>query len=62
MRRGYLVNVGPAPVALEDHLARLAAKYDLELPPPDRGRIPPAHWTGRRLVHEWPRQGIHFDF
>jgi len=57
---GYLIDVGPAPVALEDHLARLASKYDLELPPTDGGGIPTAYGTGSRLVLEGPRQGIHF--
>jgi hypothetical protein len=56
----YLVDIGPAPVALEDHLARLAAKHDLELPPPDRSRISAAHRTRCRLVHERTRKGVHF--
>src|SRR5207302_5164703 len=54
------VDVGPAPVALEDHLAPVTAEHDLELPPPDRRGIAAAHGTRRGLVHEGPRQGVHF--
>src|SRR4029077_20617618 len=35
----YLVDIGPAPVALEDHLAWLASEHDLELPPTDGGSV-----------------------
>jgi hypothetical protein len=58
---GYLVDIRPAPVALEDHLARLASKHDLELPPTDGGGIPTAYRTRCRLVLEWTRKGVHFD-
>jgi hypothetical protein len=57
----YLVDIRPAPVALEDHLARLASKHDLELPPTDGGGVPAAYRTRCRLVHEWTRKGVHFD-
>src|ERR1700737_2575221 len=59
-RRPYLIDIGPAPVALEDNLAPVTAEHDLELPPPDRRGIAAAHGTGCGLVHEGPRQGIHF--
>jgi hypothetical protein len=55
-----LVDVRPAPVALEDHLARLASKHDLELPPTDGGGVPTAYRTRRRLVLEGTRKGVHF--
>src|SRR4029077_4764826 len=56
----YLVDIGPAPVALEDHLARLASEHDLELPPTDGGGVPTAYRTRCRLVHEGTRKGVHF--
>src|SRR5258708_35431917 len=55
-----LVDVGPAPVALEDHLARLASKHDLELPPTDGGGVTTAYRTRGRLVLEGTRKGVHF--
>jgi hypothetical protein len=61
--RGFplvLIDIGPASVALEDHLASIAPEHDLKLTSPDRGGIAAAHRAGCRLVHEWPRQGIHF--
>src|SRR5258706_15586010 len=59
-KRGDLVDVGPAPVELEDHLARLASKHDLELPPTDGGGVPTAYRTRRRLILERTRKGVHF--
>jgi len=59
-QRRYLIDIRPASVALEDHLAPIAPEHDLELTPPDRGGIAATHGARCRLVHEWPRQGIHF--
>jgi hypothetical protein len=59
-QRRYLIDIRPAPVALEDYLARIASEHDLELTSPDRGGVAAAHRAGCHLVHEWTRQGIHF--
>src|SRR5450759_5793544 len=55
------VDIGPAPVALENDLASLAAEHDLEVPPSDRRRVAPAHRAGCCLVLERSRQGFDLD-
>src|SRR5258708_22386722 len=56
-----LVDVGPAPVALEDHLAGVAAEDDLEVAAADGGSVPPANGAGSGLIHERGGQGIDLD-
>src|SRR5438034_1789143 len=55
------VDVGPRPVPLEDDLASLAAKNDLEVAPPDRARVAAAHGTRCHLVLERKRQRFDLD-
>src|SRR5450759_5468574 len=55
------VDVGPAPVALEHDLASFAAEDDLEVAPPDRRRVTPAHGAGCCLHLERRRQGFDLD-
>jgi len=55
------VNVGPAAVSLENDLAAIAAKNDLEVAPPDRRGIATANRTRCRLVLERGRQGFDLD-
>jgi hypothetical protein len=55
------IDVRPAAVSLENDLAAIATKDDLEVAPPDRGGIATAHRTGCRLVLERGRQGFDLD-
>jgi hypothetical protein len=48
-------------VALEDDLAAVAAKDDLEVAPPDRSGIAAANWTRCRLVLKRGGQGLDLD-
>jgi hypothetical protein len=56
-----LIDVGPAPVALEHHLAGIAAEDDLEVAAADGGGVPPANGAGSGLIHERGGQGIDLD-
>src|SRR5450759_2645373 len=55
------VDVGPAPVALEHDLAPIAAENDLEMAPPDRRRVAPAHGAGCCFHLKRSRQGFDLD-
>ncbi|MGH9553271.1 MAG: hypothetical protein ACRD3W_28075 [Terriglobales bacterium] len=55
------VDIRPAAVSLEDHLAAFAAKDDLEVAPPDRRGITATYGTGRHLVLERRRQRLDLD-
>jgi len=56
-----LVDVRPAPVALEDDLASIAAEHDLEVAPPDRSRVAPTHRAGCCFHLKRSRQGFDLD-
>jgi len=55
------VDVGPAAVSLEDHLAAFTAKDDLEVTPPDGPGITTAYRARRHLILERKRQGLDLD-
>src|SRR5437879_13018977 len=59
--REDLEDVGPVAVSLEDDLAAVAAKHDLDVPPPDRLRVAAADGTGSRLFHVHRRNRIDLE-
>src|SRR5207248_8122451 len=50
-RAGFLVDVGPVPVPLEDDLAAVAAEHDLHVPPADCLGIAAADGARGGLLH-----------
>ena len=57
-----LVDVRPVPVALEDDLAAVAAKHDLNVPPADGLRVAAADRARCGLLHVHRRDRIDLDF
>src|SRR5213593_4458320 len=57
-----LVDVRPVPVALEDDLAAVTAKHDLNVPPADGLRVAAADRARCRLLHVHRRDRIDLDF
>ena len=56
-----LVDIRPVAVSLEDDLAAVAAKHDLDVPLPDRLRIAAADRARSRLFHVHRRDRIDLD-
>ena len=61
-RKKDLVDVGPVAVSLKDDLAAVAAKHDLDVPPPDRLGVSAADGAGGGLFHVHRRDRVDLDF
>ena len=56
-----LVDVGPVAVSLEDDLAAVAAKHDLNMAPAYGLGVPAANRAGRSLFHVHRRDRVDLD-